>query len=82
VNVPGFQGIRIHAAGTYYNDYTGTVNSTEGCIVLGLTGNEKTVSQTKQAMDKFNADVRALLKQGKKVYIKITNEEPIVGTKP
>ena len=81
LDVPGFQGIRIHAAGTYYNNYTGTVNSTEGCLVLGLTGKEKTVEQTKQAIDKFNADVRALLAKGDKVYIRITNEAPIVGAK-
>lgn len=82
LNVPGYQGIRIHAAGTYYNNYTGTVNSTEGCLVLGLTGTEKGVEETKAAIEKFNKDVRVLLAQGKEVWITIKNEQPIPkGTK-
>lgn len=74
LNVPGFQGIRIHAAGTYANNYKGTTDSTEGCLVLGLTGKETSVEQTKQAIERFNAQVRERLAKGDQVWITIKND--------
>ena len=73
VNVPGFQGIRIHPGNTEAD--------TEGCLLLGLKGNERSISESRKAIEQFNKDVRAEFAKGNKVFITITNGQPVVVSK-
>lgn len=45
VNVPGFEGVRIHSG----NDST----HTEGCVLLGMVRNADTIGMSRIAMQKF-----------------------------
>jgi hypothetical protein len=45
LNVPGFEGIRIHAGNTS--------KDTEGCILLGFTKEHDSVGRSKEAFNKF-----------------------------
>lgn len=65
-NVPGFQGIRIHSGNT--------VDDTEGCLILGLARTSEGVARSREAMAKFNEQVRAILATGERVYITIKDE--------
>lgn len=65
-NVPGFQGIRIHSGNT--------AEDTEGCIILGEARTKDGVARSREAMTKFNAQVRAVLATGEPMYITIKDE--------
>ena len=65
VDVPGFQGIRIHSG----ND----AEDTEGCLIPGLRATPTGVAYSRAAVEKLNRDVREKLKTGR-VWIKITDE--------
>lgn len=69
LNVPNFEGIRIHNGST--------ADHTEGCILLGFTKSKDFIGNSKSAFTRFMPKLREGLKQGK-VFIKITRE-PIIG---
>lgn len=62
MNVPGFQGIRIHSGNT--------ADDTEGCLILGMRATQNGVAESRVAMQKFNLEARAALKKGK-LFIRI-----------
>lgn len=69
LNVPNFEGIRIHNGNT--------ADHTEGCVLLGFTKSKDFIGNSKSAFTRFMPKLREGLKQGK-VFIKITRE-PIIG---
>lgn len=68
LNVPGFEGIRIHS-GNHKGD-------TEGCILLGVYNKKKPdwISNSRKTYDKFLTKLYELL-NGNKVYIKIIDSK-------
>jgi len=62
LNVPGFTGVRIHAGNTEHD--------TEGCILLGTRRAEKSVLNSRAAMQAFTEILEAKLKDGK-VWLQI-----------
>ena len=65
MDVPGFQGIRIHSG----ND----AEDTEGCLILGMRATPNGVAESNKALRAFNAEVRQHLKT-QQVWITITND--------
>ena len=63
LNVPGFDGIRIHCGNT--------AADTEGCILLGSNATRSTITGSVQAFDKFFPKLQAALKLGP-VFITIS----------
>ena len=63
LNVPGFEGIRIHCGNT--------AADTEGCILLGSNATRSTITGSKVAFDKFFPKLQAALKAGP-VFITIS----------
>jgi hypothetical protein len=62
VNVPGYEGIRIHPGNT--------AADTEGCLLPGLNKSVNTVTASKKAYSNFYIKLDAALKK-QKVYITI-----------
>ncbi len=69
LNVPNFEGIRIHNGST--------ADHTEGCILLGFTKSKDFIGNSKSAFNSFMPKLQAGLKTGK-VFITISRE-PIIG---
>jgi hypothetical protein len=69
LNVPNFEGIRIHNGST--------ADHTEGCILLGFTKSKDFIGNSKLAFNQFMPKLQAGLKTGK-VFITISRE-PIIG---
>lgn len=65
IDVPGFQGIRIHSGNTS--------DDTEGCLIPGLVQTPTGVSYSRPAVEQLNRDIRAKLKSGP-VWITITDD--------
>ena len=63
LNVPGFEGIRIHCGNT--------AADTEGCILLGSNATRSTITGSVLAFDKFFLKLQAALKRGP-VFITIS----------
>ena len=63
LNVPGFEGIRIHTGNK--------AADTEGCILLGETKGVNFIGQSKVAYTKFLAKLKAAMKT-EKVFITVT----------
>ena len=57
LNVPGFDGIRIHAGNT--------AKDTEGCLLLGMSFGIDFVGESRKAFESFFARLTAALKEGK-----------------
>ena len=57
LNVPGFEGVRIHSGNTD--------KDTEGCILLGFTKQKDFVGQSKLAFTAFFQRLQKGLKEGK-----------------
>lgn len=72
VNVPGFEGIRIHAGNT--------TEDTSGCILLGTAVNEDKLLHSKVALTTFLQKVTPVFKKGEQITIEVKN--PIVEKKP
>lgn len=66
LNVPGFEGIRIHTGNR--------PGDTEGCILLGMTKGEDFIGRSRDAYGKFFYILEAGLENGK-VFIEITEGE-------
>jgi hypothetical protein len=69
LNVPGFDGIRIHNGAK--------AEHTEGCILLGFTKGKDCIGNSKSAFNQFMPKLQVGLKTGK-VFLEITRE-PIIG---
>lgn len=65
LNVPNFEGIRIHTGNTAAN--------TSGCILIGYKVDEERISNTKKCFDEFYTWLKSTLEH-EKVFITITNE--------
>lgn len=65
VDVPGFEGIRIHAGNTKID--------TKGCILPGLTVTETGVWKSALAFGRWYAQIEAALLAGDRVWIEIEN---------
>ena len=68
LNVPNFEGIRIHNGNT--------ADHTEGCLLLGFTKSKDFVGNSKSAFNSFMPKLQAGLKTGK-VFITIFRESMI-----
>lgn len=62
INVPNFEGIRIHSGNTD--------KDTSGCILLGETRSKDFIGQSRLAYNRFLKDLQTALKTGK-VFIEI-----------
>lgn len=62
LNVPGFQGVRIHSGNT--------AKDTEGCILVGNEKYANQIGESRQAFDEFFPKLQEALKLGK-VFINI-----------
>lgn len=67
LDVPGFDGIRIH--------WGNRPEDTEGCPILGYEKNLDAVWKSVKAFDDFFAKLDAAIKRGEKCSIKFTNEQ-------
>ncbi len=68
-NVPGFEGVRIHAGNT--------VADTGGCILVGLTKSRDFIGTSKIALAKLFLRIQGALHKGEKVMIEIFNKEDV-----
>jgi hypothetical protein len=63
MNVPNFEGVRIHPGNT--------AKDTKGCILVGMTKGTNVVSNSRDAFDALFAKILAAAEQ-EKVFIEIT----------
>ena len=68
LNVPNFEGVRIHAGNTE--------SDTEGCLLPGKTRNASGVFSSVVATNNLILKIRTELQAGKKVFITIENARP------
>ena len=65
LNVPGFEGIRIHAGNSQAD--------TSGCILVGLARTALGVLRSRKAMDRLQPQIAAALARGEDVWIEVVN---------
>ncbi len=63
LNVPGFDGIRIHPGNT--------AADTDGCILPGLDRMQKSVGRSRKAFDALFARMKAAKAKGERITIRI-----------
>ena len=63
LNVPGFEGIRIHAGNTD--------KDTEGCILLGKVRSDNAVFNSREAVNALFDKVRAAIDAGQEVNLEV-----------
>lgn len=66
LNVPGFEGVRIHSGNTK--------KDTEGCILVGQTKAKNMVGKSRAAFDILFAKIKTAA-QKEKIFIEIVNEQ-------
>ena len=64
VNVPGFEGVRIHSGNTD--------KDTEGCLLLGMTHSENFIGSSRQAFENLFPLIDDAYSAGKKITLEIT----------
>lgn len=64
LNVPGFEGIRIHSGNT--------AADTEGCILVGTSRSDTAVANSRVAYNELFQDLHDALSAGEQVWIDIT----------
>ncbi len=64
VNVPGFDGVRIHPGNVAAN--------TEGCILVGLDRLSDSIGRSRLAFDPLFAKIEAAVARGEPVSIEVT----------
>lgn len=69
LNVPEFDGIRIHAG-------NGPVD-THGCILVGLDRHANTIVQSRSAMDLLQPVIATALAKGEDVWITVKNPQVV-----
>lgn len=77
LNVPNFEGIRIHAGNT--------AEDTSGCLLVGTAINGETLLHSKVALQELMAKIKTAIKAKDEVTIKVVNPEKPkspVKTKP
>lgn len=67
VNVPQFEGIRIHPGNTSAD--------TEGCLLPGVTRLDNGVGQSRFAFDRLFDKIKAPKRPDEKIYINVINGE-------
>lgn len=65
VNVPGFEGVRIHPGNT--------ADDTEGCILVGVAKTPTSVTNSRQAFDALFRKINESLGAGEQVTIEVVN---------
>lgn len=63
LDVPNFEGIRIHKGNTAAN--------TEGCILVGMERHGDTIVRSKDAFDPLFADIRDAFGRGEDIWIEV-----------
>lgn len=68
LDVPGFEGVRIHAGNT--------AKDTEGCLLPGIAKTAKGVANSRLAFSRLFKKIEAALKRGEEVWITIKDVQP------
>lgn len=68
LDVPGFEGIRIHAGNT--------TADTSGCILVGLARTPNTLVSSRRALERVQGQIAKALAQGERVTLTITDAVP------
>lgn len=63
LNVPGFEGIRIHAGNTNHD--------TEGCILVGQGKTDVALTESRAAFAEVMEDIRGALDNGEEVWVTV-----------
>lgn len=74
LNVPNFEGIRIHAGNT--------IEDTSGCILVGTAIKGNTLLHSKVALQELINKFKMAVKNKKPLLIKVENPEKVVKAKP
>jgi len=69
LNVPNFEGVRIHAGNT--------AEDTEGCLLTGTRRDVDYVGQSRDAFDKLFAKIEQAQLSGEKILLTIVHEEEV-----
>jgi len=68
LNVPNFEGVRIHPGNG--------AKDTDGCILVGRTRGTDFVGESRLAFNQFMPELQKAIARGK-VWVKITDEYPV-----
>lgn len=68
LDVPGFEGVRIHPGNT--------AKDTEGCLLPGIVKTAKGVANSRLAFSRLFKKIEAALKAGEEVWITIKDVQP------